>query len=397
MFTPRILLLVFVAIASAGEAPDRKAIDAAMTDLAEVTGFQIKTPLEFQLITRDQVKTFLADKMKSGVKPEEVRAEELTLKMFGFVPQDFDLKKSTLDLLTEQTAAFYDFHEKKLFITDWAASKMQEEALVHELAHALADQNFRLERYTRKVEDDSEKSLARQAVVEGQAQWLTRAVLLKRGMTPQTDDGDKQGEKDDDSPVFDKAPLYFQATLMFPYDVGESFQQAVFEKYGKEGFTRVFLHPPVSAQQVLHPEKYFAGVTPLDVDVPQMKGMKHLVEGPVGELDHAILLQQYVGKDAARDLSPHWRGGNFRIYENKKKKLDVLVYRSVWTDDASAEWFFASYEKILKGKWKTLEITERTENRIGGKGDDGYFCVDVSATVVTSREGLPAPCGEEAK
>jgi hypothetical protein len=242
------------------------------------------------------------------------------------------------------------------------------------------------------VEEDSEKSLARQAVVEGQAQWLTRAVLLKRGMTPETDESGKQGEKENDSPVFDKAPLYFQATLMFPYDVGESFQQAVFEKYGKDGFTRVFQHPPISAQQVLHPEKYFAGVMPLDVDIPQIKGMKHLVEGPVGELDHAILLQQYVSKDVARDLSPHWRGGNFRIYENKKKKLDVLVYRSVWTDDASAEWFFASYEKILRGKWKSIEITERTDNRIGGKGDDGYFCVDVSATVVTSREGLAAPC-----
>lgn len=362
-----------------------------MADLAEVTGFQIKAPLEFQSITRDQVKALLSDKMKSGVKPEEIRAEELTLKMFGFVPQDFDLKKSTLDLLTEQTAAFYDFHEKKLFITDWAASKMEQEALIHELAHALADQNFHMEKYTRKVEDDSEKSLARQAVVEGQAQWLTRAVLLKRGLTPDTPDTTKP-ESENDSPVFDKAPLYFQATLMFPYDVGEAFQQAVFEKYGKEGFTRVFQHPPVSAQQILHPETYFENVMPLEVDVPPMKGMKRLVEGPFGELDNAILLQQYVDKDATRDLSKHWRGGNFRIYENKKKKLDVLVYRSVWSDDASAEWFFVSYEKILKGKWKNTEVMERTDDRIAGKGDDGYFCVDVSATVVTSREGLAAPC-----
>jgi len=395
LFTPRFLFLVLIAAAhsvSAADVPSRKAIDAAMADLAEVTGFQIKAPLAFQSITRDQVKIFLADKMKSGVKPEEIRAEELTLKMFGFVPQDFDLKKSTLELLTEQTAAFYDFHEKKLFITDWAASKMEDEALIHELAHALADQNFHLEKYTRKVEDDSEKSLARQAVVEGQAQWLTRAVLLKRGMTPQTEEGGKPPEKNEDSPVFDKAPLYFQATLMFPYDAGEAFQQAVFEKYGKEGFTRVFQHPPVSAQQILHPGKYFEGVAPLDVDVPPMKGMKRLVEGPVGELDNAILLQQYVGKDAARDLGSRWRGGNFRIYENKKKNLDVLVYRSVWSDDASADWFFASYEKILKGKWKKTDVTARTDNRIDGKGDDGYFCVDVSATVVTTYEGLAAPC-----
>jgi hypothetical protein len=364
-----------------------------MADLAEVTAFRIKAPLAFESITRDQVKVFLADKMKSAVKPEEIRAEELTLKKFGFVPQDFDLKKSTLELLTEQTAAFYDFHEKKLFITDWAANKTEEEeVLVHELAHALADQNFRLEKFTRKVEDDSEKSLARQAVVEGQAQWLAKAVLLKRGYRPDTDETGKPPEKDDNSPVFDKAPLYFQATLMFPYDLGETFQQAVFEKFGRDGFSHVFQHPPVSAQQILHPEKYFAGVMPLEVDMPDIKGMKRLVEGPVGELDHAILLQQYVGKDAAREISPAWRGGHFRIFENRKKSMDVLIYRSVWSDDDHAQRFFDAYEKILRGKWRKIEISSRLDNRIDGKGDDGFFCVDRSATVVTSREGLAAPC-----
>jgi hypothetical protein len=127
--------------------------------------------------------------------------------------------------------------------------------------------------------------------------------------------------------------------------------------------------------------------------MPDIKGMKRLVEGPVGELDHAILLQQYAGKEAARDISPYWRGGQFRIFENRKKNLDTLIYRSVWTDDAHAQRFFETYEKILKGKWKKFELTARTENRIEGKGDDGYFCVDRTTTVVTSREGLAAPCG----
>jgi hypothetical protein len=396
LFSPRIAFLLCLAalppFIHATEVPGRQAIDAAMADLAKLTGFQIKAPLAFQSITRDEVKKFLGDKLKTAVKPEEVRAEELTLKMFGFVPPDFDLKQTTLDLLTEQTAAFYDFREKKLFITNWAADKMQDEALVHELAHALADQNFHLERFTRKVEDDSEKSLARQAVVEGQAQWLTRAVLLKRGLVLETEDSSKPPEKDNDSPVFDKAPLYFQVTLMFPYELGEIFQQAVYEKFGKEGFARVFQHAPVSAQQILHPEMYFGGIAPLEVDVPNMKGMKRLVEGPVGELDHAILLQQYIGKDAARDLSPFWRGGHFRIYENKRKKLDVLVYRSVWSDEVKARSFFESYEKILKGKLKNFEVHSRTGNRIDGKSDGGYFCVELSTTVLTSYEGMAVPC-----
>ena len=31
--------------------------------------------------------------------------------MFGFIPQDFDLAKETVDLVSEQAAAFYDYRK----------------------------------------------------------------------------------------------------------------------------------------------------------------------------------------------------------------------------------------------------------------------------------------------
>jgi hypothetical protein len=387
-----LLLSAALLLAAAGKVPSPQAIGSAMSELALISGFTIKHPVVFEPITRAQVNEFLQQRIKESVKPEEIRAEELTLKKLGFVPQDFDLKKTTLALLTEQTAAFYDFHRKKLYITDWAAATIQDEALVHELAHALADQNFNLEKYSGKVENDSEKSLARQAVVEGQASWLMRQVLLRHGVDIDAPGGTTNAAPEEKFPVFDQAPLYFQQTLMFPYNEGEAFQKAVFEKYGKEGYTRVFRSPPISAQQIIHPDLYFSGLVPLDPDVPEIKGMKHLVEGPLGELDHSILIQQYAGEEAAREASPHWRGGHYRIYENKKEKRDVLAYRSVWDSEASASRFFSLYQKILKGKWKRMDVASQLGTRVSGQGDDGYFCVDLSATVVTSLEGLPSPC-----
>jgi len=47
------------------------------------------------------------------------------------VPQDFDLAKNTVDLLTEQAAAFYDYNKKKLFITESTPSDTQEPVLAH--------------------------------------------------------------------------------------------------------------------------------------------------------------------------------------------------------------------------------------------------------------------------
>ena len=72
---------------------------------------------------------FLKKKIKHRATRDEIRADELTLKKFGLVPQDFDLSSSTVDLLTEQAAAFYDYDRKKLFITDSTANDSEEPVL----------------------------------------------------------------------------------------------------------------------------------------------------------------------------------------------------------------------------------------------------------------------------
>ena len=64
------------------------------------------------------------------------------------MPQDFDLAKNTVDLLTEQAAAFYDYDRKKLFITESKGDEIaRRPVLAHELSHALADQYFNLAKF----------------------------------------------------------------------------------------------------------------------------------------------------------------------------------------------------------------------------------------------------------
>src|SRR5438552_5535110 len=155
-------------------------IATSLQTLQDITGLKTKKRISYDLITRDKVNQFLKDRVKEAVKPEELRAEELTLKKLGFVPADFNLEKSTVDLLTEQAAAFYDYHKKKLFLTDWAPSGMQETALVHELAHALADQSFHLERFIKQGGRSDDSEMARMAVMEGQATWLMTEVQARR-------------------------------------------------------------------------------------------------------------------------------------------------------------------------------------------------------------------------
>jgi hypothetical protein len=374
-------------------------IESILNELSRITGLKPLKKVESAVITRDRVKDFLGERLKEELTPEDVHAEELVLKKFGFVPQDFDLAKSTIDLFTEQAAAFYDFRKKKLYVLDSTPGELQKVALVHELAHALADQHFHLDKYIRHGASSDDSSLARLAVMEGQAAWLMSEYTARQ-------QGQSLGNSDTlvetmrratetsagSFPVFEAAPLYMRETMLFPYTQGLVFQQAVYRKLGQAGFAEVFKRPPSSVQQVLHPEKYFAHAEPTNPAPPvpaDEKSYKMLIDGSVGEFDHAILLRQYVGQREADEISPEWRGGIFKVWESKDRRHAVLGYASDWASAESARRFFRLYRRILESKWKHFEVATLAPDRVTGRGDDGYFVLRLEGSRVTSLEGLP--------
>lgn len=368
------------------------------SELTQISGMPLHHPVPCDFITKDKVKQFLESRVKEEETPEEIRAEELTLKKFGFVPQNFDLAKSTVDLLTEQAAAFYDYNRKKLFITETGSTEPQEPVLAHELAHAIADQNFNLAKYIKQGRKSDDGSTARLAVMEGQATWLMSEYMARRNGESLRDSpelaklmSNVSETGGDQFPVYDKSPLYLRQTLIFPYTKGLLFQNAVVQRDGKEGFREVFRHAPISTQQIIHPDKYFAEVKPSDPSLPDAHlphGYKGLIGGSLGELEHGILLDQAVGKEQSAEIAPHWRGCNFELRENKKAHRVVLLYASDWDTEDSARRFFAAYRQAMAKKWKSMQVKSETADSVTGEGDDGRFVLTVSGTKVTSMEGL---------
>jgi hypothetical protein len=317
--------------------------------------------------------------------------------MFGLVPQDFDLKKSTIDLLTEQAAAFYDYDEKKLFLLADANVGDETTTLAHELSHALADQYFNLENFMEDTPSNDDENLAHTAVVEGQASWLMIAYELKRGgqnpipteemLKSVADSGESSMS---DYPVLKNSPLYIQQSLLFPYAQGTLFFDAVYHKMAKAAFAEVFTHPPANSAQIIHPEKYFAHEKPPEPKLPKLAWEgKEVTEGSMGEFDHQILLQQYLGAPKASELAPHLRGGQYRIVMPRGRDAKpLLLYAAEWDSSQSAEEYFAAYRKVLQAKWQHCEFTVQKANMMAGTGDNGSFVVWLSGNILSSIEGL---------
>jgi transcriptional regulator of met regulon len=375
-----------------------KEVDQMTSALSEITGWPVKRKVPAKIITKEQFRHQVETRMK-GSNHKEIHAEELTLKMFGFIPQAFDLEKETVDLVSEQAAAYYDYSKKRLFVLDSTSDASEQRvALVHELAHALADQQHPLGRYMKKDSPDDDASSAREAVMEGQATWLTWAYVSKRNggkgevseeMIVKLTDNANAG--DPEFPVFAKEPLYLRDTLVFPYDEGMKFQDAVYRKLGPKAFDEVFTRAPRSTQQILHPETYIEDEKPEDPETPKLEKPREfrlLNDGSVGEFDHSMLLRQYIGEKEGRETAAGWRGGSFRLYENKRDKYNVLAYASQWASPDAARAFFTAYQRVMKGKWKAMTVTESTPAHVYGTGDSGKFQLKLAGTGVTFTEGL---------
>jgi len=356
------------------------------------------------MLSKENFRRFVESHMKDSSSDKEIRAEELTLKMFGLVPQDFNLARETVDLVSEQAAAFYDYNKKRLFILDSTTEDAEQRvALVHELAHALADQHHSLGRYLHRGDPDDDASTAREAVMEGQATWLTWAYESKRAggkaeVSPRLLERVTSDDKGISSeyPVFSTAPLYLRESLVFPYNAGMRFQDEVFHRLGRPGFDAVFTRPPRSTQQILHPDSYVSDKLPTAPEPPRLgpllgknvRQFRLLAEGVVGEFDHAVLLRQYAGNHENAEAATRWRGGSFRLWEHKREKYPVLAYTSEWDSPDAARAYFALYQRILKGKWKKMEVTAQTGEEVSGAGDNGRFQLRLSGSLVQSIEGL---------
>ena len=368
-----------------------------IAELSQMTGLAPLKRVERDFITRAKLKEFLVKRLKEVSKPEEIHAEELTLKLFGLVPDDFNLEAATVSVMTEQAAAFYDYHKKRMFVLEGQDDELQRIALFHELAHALADQHFNLAKFILKSNTD-DAATARGAVMEGQAQWLMMERMAKKnGQSLLTSDMllsmiSSMGESSSQYPELAKSPMYIRESLLFPYTGGMLFQNAVLKKMGNDGFTEVFKRAPVSTQQIMHPDKYFDKIVPAEPKLEKLaqgKEYKKLIEGGLGEFNITMLVKQYASKVDAARIAPHWRGGRIAVFESKKDKHAMLQHVVEFDSPESAREYLEVYRSIMKKKSSEHnELNSNDVNHIVGSTQAGKFELHISGSIVSSLEGI---------
>ena len=400
-----------------------RSVDEILNFASKNTKLPIKSPVKRELAGRDQVRKFVLTHMQEDKDAQRLQRSEASMKKFGLLPQEFDLRKFLVDLLEDQVAGYYDPKTKTVYLLDWVTPEAQRPVLAHELTHALQDQNFGLEKWLKVRDEDQpgnpdnldagpdEEQSARQAVSEGQGMAVMMDyVLAPTGQSlvdmPAMGEIFKQQTMDriGETPIMASSPMYLREMVIFPYTYGLSFLEDLLGHGGKElAFAGAFKNPPRNTREIMEPDSYLDGQHVEPLRLPKLSDIlkKNYVgydSGAVGEFDVYVLLKQYSGPELADKLSPAWRGGVYYLGRQKdaaQPKSDAppplgqlgLIYVSNWATAEDAGYFAKAYSLWLPKKYKSVKAVPEQKGH-AWTTEQGPVYIGTSGTRVLVTEGL---------
>ena len=344
---------------SASNAEFLAATDEVLEQMSEITGLKLITPLKKSLRSREEIRAYVIKQMNEEKNPAERYADARTAEAFGLLPRGFDLDTFMVNVLTEQVEGLYDPKAQEFYIADWSPPGDQRMVMAHELTHALEDQHFHIEAWSRAARPNEDAEIARDAVLEGSAMAaMVDYLMLGTGRSlkdlPEFDPSMLLGELES-TPTLKSAPPFLRDALIFPYISGLNFSAAILRNSGWPMLSGVFEKPPVSTQQILHPGLYKSGKVPSTVSLPSLEKMlgkdwAKLDENILGEFGWKEVLKQFLDDDRAKALAAAWDSDRYATYEQKETKKLMLVTSLRLDSEVHSDRFFGQYSEALEKK-----------------------------------------------
>ena len=317
-----------------------KDVDVIANRVETIRGHQFDEVPEPRVVTPEQASEEALRDLDEHYPAEQREADTELLAVLGLIPPDTDLRETVGDISGEQVAGYYDTRRETLAVVDGEAAAndvLAEITLAHELDHALDDQVYELKEDSGEGADD--RASAYTALVEGTA-TAVMDEYAQRFISPGAALTAAFGALPEAEAATESIPPYIQTTLEFSYTGGEAFVTRLRTTAGGDWKLVNFAlrdKPPVSTEQIIHPEKYLAFEPPVPVKIGDLglgEGWELAASGSLGELDTRELLR-VGGDDVPADAAAAgWGGGRYELWKDGEESVVVLRWAWDTPDDA---------------------------------------------------------------
>lgn len=318
-----------------------------------IRGLTASKPVPRNTLDQAGLCAFLRQSFNRDNPPELVSATERLYQQLGLLAPGVSLEKLYLDLLGSQVVGFYDPTSKQMYVISSTGliGPAEQITYAHEYDHALQDQAFDLKSVTGDAKDQSDRTLARTALVEGDA-TLLMSLWAQKNLTPAQLIQIAGSADPASQAALDAAPPILRQTLLWPYTAGLSMALGAYQTSASfAGVDALWKNPPDTTEQLLHADKLATREPAIPVAFPADfakrlgSGWKVAMEDTLGELELNILMQTG-DANAGTDPAAGWGGDRVALVEGPGGSTGAVV-DTAWDTPVAAANAYAELQKLV--------------------------------------------------
>lgn len=341
-----------------------RSLMATISDLRKLQ-FSLEIPVTVE--SPEDIRAESLEDLEEPEVKESLEAMRATLRAFQLAPPGADVAAAYADIMKESLGGYYSSDERRLVLVEhegaMSTSGLQpgsEEAMTaaHELVHALQDQNFDLWTMLNRDLEDDDVDLALGSLVEGDASLAMLEYTQPgtwRALSPADREnliGMMSGETvlEADS-ALGRAPRILRESLLFPYGHGLAFVAGLHADGGWRRIDQAFAQPPLSSEQILHPERYATATPdwPIRLELPDLAplfgdGWATVEQNTFGEAGILSVLRDHLPHGSSREqraAAAGWGGDRYVVLRGPTDDTWSGVWLTTWDSPADAREFLA--------------------------------------------------------
>jgi hypothetical protein len=335
----------------------------------------------FNFLSEQETAAYLRRVLDDVERQVFVQRQHTLLAALHLLPAPGQTFAPAVQVRARRVIAFYDLDEAQIFVGPAGQSSDPPDAsLVHQYAHALVGQHFDLSSFV-SAGANGDAMRARDALLQGDA---AAVMAIHSFGSVQQAGADALAERlfDVELSAYEGYPTTraMREVFVFPYRDGMHFVAALLQANWWPDVNVAYLDPPVSTEQILHPEKYVN--TPRDepraVSLPDLgagldEGWRRVSQDVLGELLLRAHLDQYLpDTPQAQAAAAGWDGDLAAVWRDdwatpEDSPREILVLRTSWDSVDEANEFVSSYVELIERRLHNASRVRRASLPRGGR------------------------------
>lgn len=334
-------------------------------------------PVERELITKEELKSILINDLYK--RREDIIILEKLYQILSITHEQTDLFELLATMLTDVHSGFFDIVANKLYLVANIDTFGPRDSLTvsHEFVHGLQQLHFDVTGIRESIEGNADMNRAFTALTEGDA-ILSEMLYLSEYLDEKEQSIVRKVEADSDISGLLAGPRTIQRLITFPYTDGLPFIIDLFSR--ASNFTLIndaYQHLPLSTEQIIHKDKYYAKEAPTDVLLPNRVdnlglGWVEITRNTFGELFLRSYLESGLSWAVARATASGWGGDRYVLFENESNER-LLISVTEWDSERDATEFYLMYQQLLEsmggGYWEDVAGKNFTVNITQPRGN----------------------------